>query len=326
MGDEMAEKKNIPEGIYDIVIVGGGPAGLTAGIYASRGRMNVLLLESFSVMGQATMTDMIENYPGVERSSGIDLVMSFKKQAENFGLKTVQGTVKSISAEKEGDLDIWNIKSDSGHYKTLSVVVASGASSRKLDVPGEKELAGKGVSYCATCDGAFFREKDIVVVGGGDTAVEEALYLTKFGKKVTLIHRRDRLRATKILQERALASDKMSFVWDSVVEEIKGGQKVEKVVLRNVKTGESSELSCDGVFVFVGWLPNTGFIKDVVKLDAHDCVPVDGAMKTSASGIFACGDCCSKVLHQVVTAAGDGATAAFSAQRFVEELKGTAYK
>ena len=323
---EMGEKRNIPEGIYDIVIVGGGPAGLTAGIYAARGRMNVLMIESFSIMGQATMTDMIENYPGVERSTGFDLIMGFKKQAEKFGLKTAQGTVKSISAAKEKGLDIWEITSDAGSYKALSVVVASGASARKLGILGEKEFTGKGVSYCATCDGAFFKEKDIVVIGGGDTAVEEALYLTKFGKKVTLVHRRDRLRATKILQERAMASDKMSFVWDSVPEEIKGSQKVEKVVVKNIKTGELSELPCDGVFIFVGWLPNTDFIKDVVKLDEHDCIPVGGSMKTSTAGIFASGDCCSKILHQVITAAGDGATAAFSAQRYVEDLKGTAYK
>lgn len=322
----MSRKTDVPGGVCDTLIIGGGPAGLTAGIYASRGRMDALMIESFSVMGQATMTDMIENYPGVEKTTGFDLITGFKEQARRFGLKSVEGTVKTVKPVKENGLDIWKAETDTDTYRGLSVIVASGASSKKLGIPGEKEFAGKGVSYCATCDGAFFRNKEVVVVGGGDTAVEEALYLTKFCLKVTLVHRRDRLRATKILQERAMASDKIYFIWNSVMEEIKGSEKVETAVLKNVNTEEISNVPCDGVFVFVGWIPNTDFVKDVVDLDGNGCVIVDGAMNTSSRGIFACGDCCSKVLHQVVTAAGDGATAAFSAQRYVDTLKGTVYK
>ena len=320
------QEKKMPEGVHDILIIGGGPAGLTAGLYAARGRMDTLMVESFSVMGQATMTDMIENYPGIDRTTGFDLINGFKKQAEKFGLKTGQGTVEKIELSDDKGVPVWKVTSDGGVHEALSVVIASGASPRKLDVPGEKEFIGRGVSYCATCDGAFFRDKDIVVVGGGDTAVEEALYLTKFGKKVTLIHRRDRLRATKILQERAFASDKMEFVWDSVVEEIAGDKKVKKVIVRNKNTEERSEIPCDGAFVFVGWLPNTGFVKDVAELDKSGCIIVDSDMKTSAEGVFAAGDCCKKILHQVITACGDGATAAFSAQHYVDELKGVAYK
>jgi thioredoxin reductase (NADPH) len=322
----MPNKIDVPEGVREVVIIGGGPAGLTAGIYASRGRMDAVMIESYSVIGQATMTDMIENYPGVEKTTGFDLITGFKEQAQRFGLKIVEGTVRSVKAVKENGLDIWEAETDNGPYRGLSLIIASGARAKKLEIPGEKELTGKGVSYCATCDGAFFKDKEVLVVGGGDTAVEEALYLTKFCAKVTLVHRRDRLRATKILQERAMANDKMDFIWDSVLEEINGAEKVEKVALKNVKTEEISEVECDGVFVFVGWTPNTGFIKNVVDLDGNGCVIVDSAMNTSARGVFACGDCCSKVLHQVVTAAGDGATAAFSAQRYVETLKGTVYK
>ncbi|MGB2599522.1 MAG: thioredoxin-disulfide reductase [Candidatus Omnitrophota bacterium] len=322
----MEQGKKTPEDVYDTIIIGGGPAGLTAGLYAARARMNVLLIESLSVMGQATMTDMIENYPGVEKASGIELIDTFKKQAVSFGLSTGTGTVKSLSlSEKEG-FPVWSVEDENGMREALSVIVATGAIPKKLEVPGEEEFLGKGISYCATCDAAFFREKDIVVVGGGDTAVEEALFLTRFGKKVTLIHRRDRLRAAKILQEKALSSEKMEFVWDTVVKEIAGSDKIEKVKLENVKTGEASELSCDGVFIFAGWRPNTDFLNGILKLSEKNCIVVDQEMKTSEKGVFACGDCCHKALHQVVTACGDGAIAANSAQQYVDELKGIAYR
>ncbi|MGB3082996.1 MAG: thioredoxin-disulfide reductase [Candidatus Omnitrophota bacterium] len=322
----MEQGKKTPEDVYDTIIIGGGPAGLTAGLYAARARMNVLLIESLSVMGQATMTDMIENYPGVEKASGIELIDTFKKQAVSFGLSTGTGTVKSLSlSEKEG-FPVWSVEDENGTREALSVIVATGAIPKKLEVPGEEEFLGKGISYCATCDAAFFRENDIVVVGGGDTAVEEALFLTRFGKKVTLIHRRDRLRAAKILQEKALSSEKMEFVWDTVVKEIAGSDKIEKVKLENVKTGEASELSCDGVFIFAGWRPNTDFLNGILKLSEKNCIVVDQEMKTSEKGVFACGDCCHKALHQVVTACGDGAIAANSAQQYVDELKGIAYR
>jgi thioredoxin reductase (NADPH) len=322
----MQQAKDMPEGIYDIIIIGGGPAGLTAGLYAARGRMNALLLESFVIAGQVTMTEMIENYPGVEKITGLDLISAFKKQVEMFGLECRQATVKGISRSKEEGMPVWLVEDENGVRKTLSVIVASGARPRKLQVPGEEELFGKGVSYCATCDGAFFRDKNIVVVGGGDTAVEEALFLTRFGKKVTLIHRRDRLRAAKILQERAFSNKKMEFVWNSAVEGIIGGEKVEKIKVKNLKTGEEDDISCDGVFLYIGWHPNTDFLKGTVELDEKDRIIVDNEMKTSQEGIFAGGDCCKKHLHQIITACGDGAVAAFSAQRYVEELKGVAYK
>lgn len=321
----MTEARKIPEDIYDIAIIGGGPAGLTAGLYGSRGRMKTLMVESFSIMGQATMTDLIENYPGIDKANGFELISNFKKQAEKFGLKNRQGTVKKISLADEDGLPVWTVEDEVGSVKALSVVVASGASAKKVGVPGEKEFLGRGVSYCATCDAAFFKDKDIVVVGGGDTAVEEAIFLTKFGKKVTIVHRRDRLRATKILQERAFANKKIEYVLDSILESIEGNDKVEKVVIKNKKTGEMSDISCDGVFVFVGWEPNTSFLAGTVELDEHGCVIVDNEMKTSAPGVFAGGDCCKKLLHQVVTACGDGATAAFAAQHYVERLKGTEY-
>ena len=299
---------------------------MTAGLYAARARMNALLVESLSVMGQATMTDMIENYPGVEKASGFELLSIFRKQAESFGLKFSQGTVKSVSKDGGQGRPVWRVEDENGVREALSVILVTGASPKKLGVPGEEEFIGKGVSYCATCDGAFFRGKDIVVVGGGDTAVEEAIFLTRFGRKITIIHRRDRLRAAKIVQERALANDKIEFAMEAVVEEISGGEKVESVTLRNVRTGEKSGMPCDGVFIFAGWKPNTDFLAGTVDLDEKGCIVIDGGMATSAEGIFAAGDCCRKSLHQVVTACGDGATAASSAQHYVEELKGTAYK
>ena len=314
------------EKIWDILIIGGGPAGLTAGMYAARSRMDTLLLESFSVMGQATMTDSIENYPGVAMSTGYDLVSGFKKQAESFGLKIEQSTVTALSVSGVGRERSFKVVSDSGNYRAISVIVASGASSKKLGVPGENKFSGKGVSYCATCDGPFFRGKHVLVVGGGDTAVEEAIYLTRFADRVTIVHRRDRLRSAKILHERAVASGKIDFAWDSVVEEIYGDENVKGVSLRNVKTNNISKIEAGGVFVFVGWNPNAGFLGDSVSMDKTGSIVVDNAMKTSLNGLFACGDCTSKVLHQVVTAAGDGATAAYSSQKYVEEFKGIAYK
>ncbi|NQT33128.1 MAG: FAD-dependent oxidoreductase, partial [Candidatus Omnitrophica bacterium] len=205
-------KKNI----YDIIIIGGGPAGLTAGLYASRAQMKTLLIESFSVMGQATMTDLVENYPGIEKASGFDIISKFKAQAISFGMEAASGTVTGISLKNEGDRPLWQVEDENGAREALSVIIAAGASPKKLQIPGEDDFTGKGVSYCATCDAAFFKEKDIVVIGGGDTAVEEALFLTKFGRSVTLIHRRDRLRAIKLIQDRAFRNKKMKFVLGSV--------------------------------------------------------------------------------------------------------------
>jgi thioredoxin reductase (NADPH) len=312
--------------MYDVIIIGGGPAGLTAGIYAARARLKTLLIEAFSVPGQAVVTDKIENYPGFpDGIGGFELIEKLKNQAKKFGLEFAAGEVKKIERSARWRVVVEEAAQGSA-YNSLSVIIATGAAPRKLNVPGEDKLKGKGVSYCAVCDGALFKDKSIVVVGGGDTAVEEALFLTKFGRKVTLIHRRDRLRATKILQERALSNKKIEFVWNSAAGEISGEQRVEAVRVRNNKTQEEKNLSCDGVFISIGYIPNTDFLKGAVKLDEKGYVIVDDSMRTSKEGIFACGDCREKLLRQVVTACGDGATAAFSAQQYVEELKGTAYK
>lgn len=312
--------------LYDTVIIGGGPAGLTAGMYAARGRMKAIMVESLSVMGQATMTDLIENYPGVDTASGFNLIDSFKKQAVKFGLTSATGTATKISSVKRAGMDVWKVDTDEGSFESLSVIIASGAQPQKLGVPGEMELTGRGVSYCATCDGPFYKNKEVVVIGGGNTAVEESLFLTKFASKVTVIHRRDRLRASKIVQERALAEKKIHFALESVVEEIKGNGKVEAVRIKNLRTGAVSDLACSGVFVFVGWRPNTDFVKGTVAMDENGCIKVDGHMRASLAGIFACGDCTSKLFHQVITACGDGATAAYAAEQYVDELKGIAYK
>lgn len=317
---EGAEKKDV----YDVIIIGGGPAGYTAGLYAARDRLNTLLLESLSVMGQAVMTAHIENYPGMDSVSGFELVQSFKDQASRFGLKTESATVSGISPVS-GEEALWQVEGDGKIYFSRSIIVASGARPKKLEIPGEIEFLSRGVSYCGTCDGAFFRDKDIVVVGGGNTALEEALYLTRYGKSVRIVHRRDRFRGGKLLQERAFEHEKISVIWDSVVTEIKGGDSVESLVLENVKTRKSTQIECDGVFIFAGWIPNTDFVPEDIKKEKGALV-TDKAMRTSLDGLFAAGDCCHKDFHQVVTACGDGANAAHSAQLYVERLKGTAYE
>ena len=322
----MKDGKKTPKGVYDTVIIGGGPAGLTAGLYVARARMNALLVESFNIMSQLTMTEVVENYPGIERISGFELVSIFKKQAENFGLMCQTGTVKSLSLGEKGGFPIWKVEEEKGTIEALSVIIATGAVPRKLNVPGEDKFLGKGISYCAVCDAAFFRDKEIVVVGGGNAAVEEALYLTRFVKKVTVVHRRERLRADKVFQEEAFSNEKMDFMMDAVVEEIGGGEKVEKIVLKKVKTGQMLEMACEGVFIYAGWKPNTDFLKDFLNMNEKGRVIVDQGMKTSQEGVFACGDCCQKTLHQIVTACGDGAVAANSAKHYVDELKGIAYK
>lgn len=312
---------------YDIIIIGGGPAGLTAALYASRARLKTLVLESFSVPGQAIITDCIENYPGFpEGINGFALADKFKRQAEKFGAIFKVSHVKSIKVYKAEEGTGWRVDGEEESYTSMVLIIASGARPKRLGVPGEDRLKGRGVSYCATCDGALYKDKEIVVVGGGDTAIEEALFLTRFAKRVTLVHRRDRLRATKILQERALSNKKMSFIWSSNVIDILGKEKVGAVRVKNVKTEEEKDISCEGVFIFVGYLPNTDLVKDIIKLDNNGYIVADDDMNTSRKGIFVCGDARKKILRQVVTACGDGATAAFSAQHYIEEQKGTAYK
>jgi len=326
--------------MYDTAIVGAGPAGLTAAIYAGRARLKTLLIESFTTPGQAITTARIENYPGFpEGLNGFELIDRFKKQAVSFGAEFQTGNVKGIDCHCEprnfgakqfqtkGSLRrFWRLAMTEGSVDALSVIIASGASPKKLGIPGEDEFRGKGVSFCAVCDAAFFKGKNVAVVGGGDTAVEEALFLTKFAAKVTLIHRRERLRATKILQERASENKKLEFIWNSVAKKITGSNKVEALEIENIKSGKGERFQCDGVFVFVGYIPNTDFLKGALKLDKNGYIDADCDMKTQKAGVFTCGDARKKLLRQVITAAGDGATAAHSARLYVEELKGAAYK
>jgi thioredoxin reductase (NADPH) len=311
---------------YDVVIIGGGPAGLTAGMYAARAALRVLAIAGETTVSQVTVTDLIENYPGIpEGINGFDLAERLKTQAVQFGLKTASGDVTAVVRKKWGDRDGWEIAAGGMHYGALAVIVATGAIWRRLGAPGEERFIGKGVSFCATCDGPFYRNREVAVVGGGDTAIQEAIYLTRFAKKVTVIHRRDRLRATAILQKRAQENPKIAFAWNSVVESIDGLDLVQWVRLKDVKTGALRELPADGVFIFVGLTPNTAPFQGLIALDQGGYVQVDASMQTSVPGIFACGDCTAKRLRQVVTACGDGATAAFSAQLYCEEMKGEAY-
>ncbi|MBU4228375.1 thioredoxin-disulfide reductase [bacterium] len=321
------KKETKEEKIYDAIIIGGGPAGLTAGIYLSRARMDTLLIEKAMPGGQAVLTEIIENYPGFpEGIGGPELMQKMEEQAVRFGLKIEYGEAAEVRMKEGKEDKVKIVKINNQEYNTLAIILASGAEASKLGIPGEEELRGRGVSYCATCDAPFFKDQKIVVIGGGDTAIEEALYLTKFVREVTIIHRRDRLRATKILQERVVANKKINFAWDSVVTKILGKEKVEGVLIQNKKTEEEKEISCQGVFVFVGNIPNSKFLKELVKLDKRGYILTDDNMMTSQEGIYACGDVRKKILRQVVTACGEGATAAFAAQKYIEELKGVSYK
>jgi thioredoxin reductase (NADPH) len=303
---------------YDLVIIGGGPAGLTAGIYASRARLNVLLVEKVAPGGQVLVSDWIENYPGFpEGTSGYDLVNKMVEQAKQFGLTIESGQVLSLDPSET----IKKVELNDKTITTLSIIIATGASPRKLGVPGEDMFIGKGVSFCATCDGPFFKDSVVAAVGGGDTAVQESIYLTKFAKKVYLIHRRDELRATKILQERVMANDKIEVLWDSVLTGIGGGlTNVEKVNVKNLKTDEEKEIPVSGCFIWVGTFPNTSFLKDSVKVDKYGFIIVNQSMETSAPGVFAAGDVRNTPLRQIVTAVGDGAIAAVSAEHYIENI------
>ncbi len=315
-----------PGSPYDIVIIGGGPAGLTAGMYAARADMRTLAIEGASNLSQITATDIIENYPGIPGGiNGFELIERFKTQAVGFGLQNASGDVTEVTQARFGDQNGWEVVAGEQRYGALSLVLATGAAWRRLGVPGEERFIGRGVSFCATCDAPLFRNREVAVVGGGDTAIQEAIYLTRFVKKVTVIHRRDRLRATAILQKRALANEKIVFAWNSVVDAIDGLDLIQEIRLKDVKTGEKRTLPVSGVFIFVGLTPNTAPFRKLVSLDGSGYITVDANMQTSVPGIFACGDCTAKRLRQVVTACGDGATAAFSAQLYVEELKGEAY-
>jgi thioredoxin reductase (NADPH) len=314
--------------MYDVIIIGAGPGGLTAGIYAARSGMSTLLIKSAFRPSIITTTDTVENYPGFpEGIGGTDLVERFTRQAVKFGLEIVEDEVSSLVEARGADPPYWVVKTESQDYDCLSVIASTGAEYTRLNVPGEARFTGRGVSYCATCDGPLFRDANLVVVGGGDTAIQEAIYLTTFARTVTVIHRRDRLRATTVLQDRAFSNPKISFVWNSVVEEITGEDSVRAVKVRDVSDpSRVREIEADGVFIFIGMAPNTALFEGVLEMDGSGYIVVDMEMKTSAPGVFACGDCIGKLLRQVVTACGDGATASFSAHEYVSVLKGTAYK
>lgn len=302
--------------IYDVIIIGGGPAGMSAAIYSSRARLKTLIIEKAGCGGQIAITDHLENYPGFETGiNGFELAVKMQTQATTFGSEITYGEV--LSVEVEGNIK--KVVLQDKVFETKTIIIASGAAFKKLNVPGEEEFIGKGVSYCATCDGPFFRNKEIAVVGGGDSALQEALYLTKFASKVNLIHRRNEFRAAKILQEKVLANEKINVILDSVVEEICGTQMLDSLKVKNVKTGSVINLAVNGVFLFVGWQPNTKFLENSkINLDSGYIV-TDENMKTNIDGIFACGDVRKKQLRQVVTAVSDGAISAISAQHYIEK-------
>ena len=300
---------------HDLIIIGGGPAGLTAGLYAARSRLDVLLLEKLMPGGQAVTTSLVENYPGFQEGiSGPDLMARIEQQARRFGLDIEIAQVERVVLEDGRK----KIVADDREYVAKALIVASGAQPRLLDVPGEKELKGRGVSYCATCDGAFFRGKEVAVVGGGDSAVEEAVYLTKFAEKVFIIHRRDQLRAAKMVQERALQHDRVEVLWDNVVTRINGEHQVRSVDVKNVKTGQESRLDVAGVFMYVGVTPHTDFFDFPIDRDDGGFLVTDPNMQTSAEGIYAAGDVRSKPFRQIVNATGEGAVAAYAAEKYLE--------
>ncbi|MFQ5328553.1 MAG: thioredoxin-disulfide reductase [Thermodesulfobacteriota bacterium] len=299
--------------MYDLVIIGGGPGGLAAAIYAQRARLKTLLVEREYLGGQIAVSDVIENYPGFPTISGAELMEKFEAHARGLGLEIRLVEVESIEDRGKDKL----LKTAEGDIVTKTIIVATGAKPRRLGVPGEVELTGKGVSYCATCDGPFFRGQEVVVVGGGDTAIKDAVYLSKIASKVSVVHRRDQLRAEKILQEKALATPNIEFYWSHVMVEVKGDKVVESVALKNLKDESTKELKVEGAFIFVGTNPSTNFI-DVEK-DDRGFIETNKRMESSVPGIYAIGDCRTTPLLQVATAVGDGATAAFCAGEYIEE-------
>lgn len=304
--------------IESVIILGAGPAGLSAALYAARAELNPLVLTGMSPGGQATLTHKIENYPGYpEGVGGFELGELFQKQAERFGARLEFDTVMNVDLSQRP----FRIKTYAKEYLAHTIIIATGASSITLNVPGEKEFTGRGVSYCATCDGWFFKEKEVVVVGGGDSALEEAIFLTRYASKVTIVHRRDQFRGGAVLQTRARENPKIAFKMDCVVKEIRGKDKVESVLLENVKTKEQEDLPTDGVFIFVGHSPNTKLFEGKLKMDDHGYIEVDMRMNTSVEGVFASGEAADADYKQVITSAGMGAAAAIQASRYLENLK-----
>jgi thioredoxin reductase (NADPH) len=305
-----------------VIIIGSGPAGLTAGIYAGRAQLEPLLIAGNLLGGQPTLTHVVENYSGFpEPVPGQELAQLMQRQAERFGARILQDEVMGVDLSNPSlKVQTWGES-----YQAQALIIATGASPRKLGVPGEEEFAGRGVSYCAVCDGFFYRDRRVAVVGGGDTAIEEAIFLTRFVEQVTVIHRRDRLRATRILQQRAFDNERIDFLWDSVVREIVGQQAVTGVRVENVKSGEFSLVAVDGVFIYVGFTPNTEFLKGELELDERGYIVADERGHTSRRGVFAAGDVRKGVLKQVATAVGSGAVAAMEAEEYIAELEGRSY-
>jgi thioredoxin reductase (NADPH) len=300
---------------YDIVIIGAGPAGLAAGLYAARARRRTILLERKVTGGQIALTSAIENYPGFEEVDGFELGQMMQRQAEKYGMETAYTEVTGL--ERCDGLHVVHTKD--GDYTAKTIILTGGADFNRLGVPGEEGFTGKGVSYCATCDAAFFKDQVCAVVGGGDAAMDEGLFVTRYASKVYVIHRRDELRASKILQERAFANPKMEFVWNTVATEIQGQDAVERLKLRNVVTDEESTLDVNAVFIFIGLHPNTDYLKGVVKMDEAGHIYVNEWMETEVPGLFAAGDVRVNSARQVVSAAGDGATAAIKADHYITD-------
>jgi thioredoxin reductase (NADPH) len=303
---------------YDVLIIGGGPAGLTAGLYAARARLATLLLEKSALGGQVIKTERIENYPGCDTGISVfELMHRMEQQAKNFGLSITSAALESIMPLQDRTI---LVATSEGEFRARSLIIATGSEPRLLGAAGEERLIGRGVSYCATCDGAFFREKEVAVVGGGDAAIEEALFLSRLVKKVHVIHRRDQLRAIQILQERARAEDRISFIWNTVVDEILGDARVSSLRLRNLKDGSSFSLAVDAVFIYVGLRPNTGCLAGLIPLTEEGFIVTSELLETQLPGIFAAGDVRKKLLRQITTAVGDGATAAFAAEKYLQTL------
>lgn len=301
---------------FDVVIIGGGGAGMTAALYTSRANLTTALFEKLVPGGQIAVTDLVENYPGFpEGVLGPDIAQKMQAQAEKYGTRFFYDEVTAIEKKADGS---FNIKTVSQSYSARSVILAMGASFRMLNVENERELIGKGVSYCATCDGAFFKNKEVVVVGGGDSALQEGIFLTRFATKVTIVHRRDTLRASPILQDRAKTHEKIQFVWDTVVEKVTGKDKVEGVRLKNLKTGAETDFRTDGLFVFVGHDPNSKLVRGVIDMNEQGYVLTGESLKTSIPGIFAAGEIRLGAVKQLVTACGEGCEAALAAQAYLE--------
>lgn len=306
------------EKIYDVIIIGAGPAGMTAAVYTSRANLSTLMIERGIPGGQMANTEEVENYPGFDHILGPELSTKMFDHAKKFGAEYAYGDVSEIIDAEEYKI----IKSGAKEYKARAIIISTGAEYKKMGVPGEKELGGRGVSYCAVCDGAFFKQKNLLVIGGGDSAVEEGVYLTRFADKVTIVHRRDKLRAQKILQDRAFANEKIDFIWNATVKEIhEVNGKVGKVTLVSTVDGVESEVEADGVFVYIGMVPLTKPFESLGILNESGYVVTNDHMETAVPGIFAAGDVRDKMLRQIVTATGDGSVAAQAAQHYIEELK-----